>query len=103
MGKQEKDGAIKRLLRSIPGMKARASEGENKDQGNSYEFEATLGQKGDSLGITFSSVAQALARLKKGMKVRVTMVREPGTSWYEARLQFLDEEEGEKTGSGVST
>jgi len=95
MGKQEKEGTIRRLLRNIPGLGARASEGENEDEGNSYEFEATIGPKGSSLGFTFDNVSQVLGRIKKGMKVRVVMVREPGRSWYSARLQFI-EPEGER-------
>ena len=101
MNKTEKEGTLRRFLKSIPGRRIRASEEE--DQGNSYEFEATIGRKGNSLGITFNSVSQVLARLREGMKARVIMVREPGTSWYEARLQFIDPEEEKKAGSGVPT
>jgi len=99
MNKTEKEGTLRRFLKSIPGRRTGASEEE--DQGNSYEFEATVGRKGNSLGITFNSVSQALARLREGMKARVIMVREPGTSWYWARVQFLEEER--ENGSGVST
>lgn len=96
MGKDPKEeGPFRRLLKSIPGMKPRASEN-GEDQGNSYEFEATIGQKGSSLGITFDSVSKVLARLRKGMKARVIMEREPGTSIFSARIYFVEPQKEEK-------
>ena len=85
----DKQSKLKKLLKAIPGMRGQDVA---EDEGNSYEFQATIGQKGDSLGITFNSVAQALARIKKGMKARVILVREPGSSIFTARIQFLQEE-----------
>ena len=93
MGSDE--SKLKRFLKSLPGRKP---EEEDQDQGNSYEFDATIGKKGNSLGITFNSVAQALARIRRGMKARVIMVREPGSSLYTARIIFI--EPGEEDGSG---
>lgn len=101
MSSEKKEGPFKKLLRAIPGMKARTSE--EKDEGNSYEFEATIGKKGDSLGFTFNSVSQVLARLREGMKARVTMIREPGSSIFTARIVFVEAEEEKEAGSGVST
>lgn len=103
MVKEEKEGTIRRLLSHIPGRRARAPEEGKEDQGNSYEFEATIGPKGSSLGFTFDTVSQALGKIKKGMKARVMMIREPGSSIFTARIVFVEAEEGKKTGSGVST
>lgn len=88
MGEPEKEGPLKRLLKHIPGKRA-----PEEDKGNSYEFEATIGKKGSSLGFTFDTVSQVLGRIQEGMKARVTMVREPGRSLFTARIHFIARKE----------
>lgn len=89
MGSQKDEGALKKFLKKLPG----GREGKPQDKGNTYEFEATIGQKGDSLGLTFDKVSQILAKIEKGMKARVIMKREPGSSIFTARLYFIHPEE----------
>lgn len=102
MGKNQKDGPLKRLLKSIPGRRSEPEEPE-KDQGSSYEFEATIGPKGSGLGITFDKVSQVLAQIKKGMKARVTLERAPGSSIFVARMVFIESEEEKKDTRGDTT
>lgn len=101
MGKEDtKKGPLKRLLNSIPGRREKAevqtfsfSSKERLEKRDVYEFEATVGSKGNSLGITFDRVSSVLARLHKGMKARVIMERTPGGPLFTARIHFIEPEE----------
>jgi hypothetical protein len=96
MGKDQKEGSLRRFLKSIPGVSRASSEEDSKDQGNSYEFEATIGKKGSSLGFTFDNVSQVLGKIREGMKARVTMIRKPGSSIFTARIVFVESERNEE-------